>query len=112
MSTGTFGNSHRLQHLSNYLIFYTVAAALGRANLLPTLAVVHLSTFASYIVPTPGGSGFLEVAMTSLLGSRSAPAVVAWRLISFYTRFLIAPFVGGALVAKLAAKGREEPLPS
>ena len=88
-----------LQHTTNYLIFYVVAATLGDVALWSSLAAVHASTLASYLMPVPGGSGFLEVAVTTLVGSSIAvPAVVAWRLITFYTRFLIAPFVGGSLV--------------
>jgi len=95
-----------LQHSSNYLIFFVIASALGEVPLWPTLAAVHSSTFASYAVPLPGGSGFLEVAVTYLLrGNRAVavPALVAWRLVSFYSRFLVAPFVGGALLASYRA---------
>lgn len=91
-----------LQHSTNYLIFFVIASALGEVPLWSTLAAVHSSTFASYAAPVPGGSGFLEVAVTYLLrGNRAVavPALVAWRLICFYSRFLLAPFVGGALLA-------------
>ena len=98
-----------LQHTTNYLIFYVIAAALGDIAFWSSLAAVHASTLASYIVPVPGGSGFLEVAVTTLVGSNIAvPAVVAWRLITFYTRFLIAPFVGGSLALSELSSGEKE----
>ena len=100
------------QHISNYLIFFVITSALRTTPLWSSLAVVHLSTILTYVTPTPGGSGFLEVAVTSLLGSRVAPAVITWRLISFYSRFLLAPFIGGALIASYRRKPKEDPVPS
>ena len=98
-----------VQHTTNYLIFYVIAAALGAVPLWSSLAAVHASTLASYIVPVPGGSGFLEVAVTTLVGgSIAVPAVVAWRLVTFYTRFLIAPFVGGSLALSALTGEREK----
>jgi uncharacterized protein (TIRG00374 family) len=60
------------------------------------------------VFPTPGGSGFLELGLSWFLvrqgsGEVATAAVFAWRLLTFYSIFLIGPFVGGYLVVRLAS---------
>lgn len=92
-------------HVSVFAIFCTVAANLGLSlPVLPTIAVLFLVFALSHLVPTPGGSGFFEVSIPLLLSpdapAAAAPAVLVWRLIAFYSSFLLAPPLGGAALAK------------
>ncbi len=92
-------------HVSVFAIFLVVAADLG-LNLpaLPTVAVLFLVFAASHVVPTPGGSGFFELSLPLVLSpgnpARVVPAVIAWRLIAFYSSFLLGPPLGGAALAR------------
>ena len=92
-------------HLSVFAMFLLIAAELG-LNLpaLPTLATLFLVFVLSHVVPTPGGSGFLELTLPLLLlperPAAVTPVVLVWRLISFYSVFLLGPSLGGAALAK------------
>ncbi len=75
-----------------------------------TVAVV-MSTF----VPTPGGSGFFEVVLSWFLvghgsGEAGPAAVFAWRLITFYSLFILGPLLGGYLIVRQVGTGAAEPL--
>ena len=65
------------------------------------------------VFPTPGGSGFLELALSWFLVRQGSTEVVtaavfAWRLLTFYSIFLIGPMLGGYLIVKLATQGEKE----
>lgn len=91
-------------HLSNYAVFYVVAASLGAdLTLLSTLATVLVASVASFVVPTPGGSGFTEFAVVSLFklqtdAAQIAPTLIVWRVFNYYVFFLIGPALGGTLL--------------
>jgi uncharacterized protein (TIRG00374 family) len=66
-----------------------------------TVLMVMASVF-----PTPGGSGFLELALSWFLvrqgsGEVVTAAVFVWRLLTFYSIFLIGPLLGGYLILRL-----------
>ena len=104
-----------LLHGSLYAIFFVVANDLGlEVTLAETLALILLVSVTSYAVPTPGSSGYLEVALTYTFAGTAAgttgatalviPAVLAWRGLSFYLSVLIGALLGGGiLVKKIAA---------
>ena len=91
-------------HLSNYAVFYVVAASLGaELDLLLTVATVLVASVTSFVVPTPGGSGYIEFATLSLFelqtdAAQIAPALVVWRVFNYYVFFLIGPALGGTLL--------------
>ena len=92
-------------HISVFGIFVVVAADLGLSlPILPTLATLFLVFVASHVVPTPGGSGVYELSLPLVLspGNPSAvvPAVIVWRLLAFYSSFLLGPTLGGVALAK------------
>jgi len=92
-------------HLSVFAMFSVIAADLGLTlPLLPTLATLFLIFVVSHVVPTPGGSGFLELTLPLLLmperPAAAVPALLVWRLLSFYSVFLLGPSLGGAALAK------------
>ena len=126
-----------LLHGASYAIFLLFARALDlHTPPLFTLAVVLLSSVASFAVPTPGGSGALEV-MVGLTIGRSADAgvsaalaptvtanvtanvtaaVIAWRLTSHYSNVVVGAVLGGPLLGRLLefgkrSKGPQAPAP-
>ena len=95
-----------LLHLSLYAIFFFVATGLGlQVTLGRTLALLLLVSVTSYAVPTPGSSGYLEVALTYAFAQQAnttlvIPAVLAWRGLSFYLSVLIGALLGGGILVK------------
>ncbi len=92
-------------HLSIFAMFPVIAHNLGlHLEFVPTVATLFLVYIVSHVVPTPGGSGFLELTLPLLLvpgrPGLALPAVVVWRLVSFYSIFLLGPGLGGAALAK------------
>ncbi len=103
-------------HLSVFAMFSLIAAELGLdLPVLPTLATLFLVFVLSHVVPTPGGSGFLELTLPLLLlperPAAVAPAVLVWRLISFYSVFLLGPSLGGAALARRFSGSKTGPQP-
>ena len=92
-------------HIGVFGIFLVVAADLKLAlPALPTLATLFLVFIVSHVVPTPGGSGFFELSLPLLLSpakpAAALPAVIVWRLIAFYSSFLLGPTLGGVALAR------------
>lgn len=92
-------------HVSVFAIFSVVAANLGlHLPVAPTIGILFLVFAVSHLVPTPGGSGFFELSLPLLLSpgqpAAVAPAVLVWRLLAFYSSFLLGPALGGAALAK------------
>lgn len=92
-------------HFSIFLIFPIFAHELGLDfSYVPTIALMFLLFILAHVVPTPGGSGFMELTLPLLLmperPSAVVPIVIVWRLISFYSLFLIGPALGGVALSK------------
>ncbi|ADI14681.1 lysylphosphatidylglycerol synthase transmembrane domain-containing protein [Truepera radiovictrix] len=93
-------------HGSVFAIFLVVASSLAlHVDPAATLALFLVVSVASFLVPTPGGSGFLEFALLGLIAARSeaalvAPALLVWRALSFYLVFILGPLLGGAALLK------------
>ena len=91
---------------SLFAVLFILAQGLGiPVTFLGAAAIQIVIATASVVVPTPGGSGFYELAISYLLiakgGESNVPAVVLlWRLITYYAIFLIGPMLGGYVVAK------------
>jgi hypothetical protein len=103
--------SSTLGFVLHFLVANMVAAGLGLpVNHLDLIAMQSIIVALSFLVPTPGGAGFFEIALGS--SSRSAgipeaavaPFVVIWRLLSYYLYVLIGPFIGGAAMLRDSAK--------
>ena len=102
-------------HLALYAIFFFVANDLGlQVTLAETLALLLLVSVTSYVVPTPGSSGYLEVALTYAFAANGdaalvIPAVLAWRAFSFYLSIVIgATLGGGILIREVTARPKGE----
>ena len=104
---------HALSSLARVLYFTTfnlilLALGLDLGQLATYAFQIVIHNFA-FIVPTPGASGYQEVAITYALkgqipsGSLSA-AVLLWRLSNHYLYFIIGPLIGG--FALLTARPR------
>ena len=81
------------------------------AGLLATLAILNSITVVAHIFPTPGGSGFMEVAVglsVGVGGRNVAAALLIWRLASFYVIFFLGPPAGWLLY--LSRPVRRKPL--
>ncbi len=93
-------------YIATYLSFWVIAIAVGaHGRLLPTLAAVQLPMVVSFLFPTPGGSGLLEVFAASIFkaegrGGAVGAAILAWRVLSFYSRFVIGPALGGTALLR------------
>lgn len=110
-------------YLSTLFTFYLTVKALDpSASLLVTLAAAQVPMVLATFFPTPGGAGLLEVLTASILrvgtvpvvGSYSgdlefapgeevlsksgtvAAAILGWRLLTFYSRYVIGPVLGGS----------------
>ncbi|HEX7004884.1 MAG TPA: lysylphosphatidylglycerol synthase transmembrane domain-containing protein [Trueperaceae bacterium] len=99
-----------LLHLLLYAIFYVIATSLGAQVALPvSLAILLLVSVTSYFVPTPGASGYLELAM-SFAFARQLPSalltatVVGYRALSYYAAILLGGLLGGAVLTKEIAR--------
>ena len=96
-------------------MLYFLLTGLGvRIDLLLALAGQTVVTVMGSFVPTPGASGFLEIVLSWFLvgrgsGEAGPVAVFVWRLLTFYSLFVLGPLLGGYLIVKqaAAAAGRE-----
>lgn len=120
-----------LVYFSTLFTFYVMVASMRPdVSLVLTLAVAQVPTVLATFFPTPGGAGLLEIFTASLMlaGSGSGPAdsaggagladqagvdgdtrgtiaaaILGWRLLTYYSRFLVAPALGAA---RLGVSGR------
>lgn len=88
-----------------FTVLYILAQGLDvRVGLIDAIAMQLVVMTTSVLVPSPGGSGYFELGISYLLlgegGGANVPAVVLlWRLITFYSTFVLGPLLGGYLVA-------------
>ncbi len=111
-------------YLSTLSTFWVLLAALRPGTpYLTTLAVAQLPTVLATVMPTPGGAGLLEIFTASLFlagpadrqragpdgssGGTVAAAILGWRLLTFYSRFVIGPIAGATFAAPPAEPTRE-----
>lgn len=91
-------------HLLAYAILHLFAVALGSPlNLTQTLSLMVLISAASQVVPTPGGSGYFEVALTYAFSQGGAhaqmtAAVIAFRAITYYVPIFVGVLLGGSVL--------------
>jgi uncharacterized protein (TIRG00374 family) len=86
---------------SGFALFWLLLELYGvDAGLLATLAILNSVTLVAHIFPTPGGSGFMEVALgfsVDASGGNVAAALLIWRLASYHAIFLLGPPAGWLL---------------
>ncbi|MFN3267028.1 MAG: YbhN family protein [Deinococcales bacterium] len=92
----------------HFAAFNVVAWALGIPNFdhVGIMAVQSLVVSSSFIVPTPGGSGYFDFALGKAFAvvgvsiEARTPLVLVWRFISYYLYVLIGPLIGGAALLR------------
>lgn len=86
--------------LANFTLFWTLLLIYGiDAAPLAILAILSMLTLISFVVPTPGASGFMEfVVGVAVSGQVTAQTVAApilfWRLGTFYLVYVLGPLSG------------------
>ncbi|HKI58134.1 MAG TPA: lysylphosphatidylglycerol synthase transmembrane domain-containing protein [Trueperaceae bacterium] len=108
-----------LAGVSFYSILYWLARGLSiDVTLWGIAAALTIINVIATFIPTPGGSGVFELGISYLLvargGGSAVPAVVLiWRVLTYYSIFLIGPMLGGYLLARRTLTphdpGRREP---
>ncbi|MEJ2666849.1 MAG: lysylphosphatidylglycerol synthase transmembrane domain-containing protein [Deinococcales bacterium] len=104
-----------LAGLSFYSILYLLARGLSLdATLWGIAAALTIINVIATFIPTPGGSGVFEFGISYLLvargGGAAVPAVVlVWRVITYYSIFLIGPMLGGYLLARRSLAPAQPP---
>lgn len=90
---------------SSFVLFWALLALYQRVDLPTVLATLTLASLLSIVMPTPGASGFMEVAVG--LGTRGlvgrdvlAAPVLLWRMASFYVAFGLGPIAGLVLLRR------------
>lgn len=88
-----------LAWLGMFLLFWMLARMYQPLEMMTTLATLALATLLSMIAPTPGGSGFIEVAVSTGIDSQLSEAQLAaplllWRFGTFYLVYLVGPWAG------------------
>ncbi len=107
-----------LAFLTHFGAFNVVAWGLGIPNFdhLAILACQSLLVSLSSVVPTPGGSGYFEIALGKVFAAIGVPdaaktfLTLIWRFISYYLYILIGPFIGGAALLRASEKAPKSPL--
>lgn len=101
-----------LLYFFHFLAFNMVAVALGiSVNHVNIIALQVLVVALSFLVPTPGGSGYFEVALgVALSGQVPAQAkvllILVWRLVSYWLYFIIGPAIGGMALLRGGGAGK------
>ncbi|MEX2535990.1 MAG: lysylphosphatidylglycerol synthase transmembrane domain-containing protein [Trueperaceae bacterium] len=103
-----------LAWFSMFTVLLFVLSGLG-VTMNPVVAIAGQTVIMviTSVFPTPGGSGFLELALSWFLVSQGSSGVVTaaiftWRLLTFYSIFLIGPLLGGYLIVRLASRMKLE----
>ncbi len=97
-------------YVSTLAVFYVMIVSIRPgAPFLTTLAIAQVPMVLATFMPTPGGAGLLEIFTASLFvaggtearaideapgGAGIAAAILGWRLLTFYSRFVTGPVAG------------------
>ena len=100
-----------LMYLTHFLTANALAAGIGLPiDHVALVATQSIVIAVGFLVPTPGGAGYYEIALgrafaaTNVPESAIGPFVIMWRVISYYLYLLIGPFIGGAALIRAQQK--------
>jgi uncharacterized protein (TIRG00374 family) len=100
---------------SSFVLLWLLLQLYGvHVGLLATLAIVSSITLLSHLIPTPGGSGFMEAALGLSIGANGRNVVAAllvWRLASYHVIFLLGPPAAWLLYLSKALTGMDGETP-
>jgi glycosyltransferase 2 family protein len=88
---------------ASFTLFWALLALYGTGvPFLDLVAVLSPVTLVSFVIPTPGASGFMEIAAglgtSAQAGSATVPPLVLWRLGSFYVTYALGPLASWLLL--------------
>jgi uncharacterized membrane protein YbhN (UPF0104 family) len=94
--------------MANFGLLWTLLELYGGGvGYLDVLALMSGLTVVSFLVPTPGAAGFMELAAgvstRAPVGPAAVAAVVWWRLGTFYLTYLIGPLASWRLMTPVAS---------
>jgi uncharacterized protein (TIRG00374 family) len=94
-----------LAWLGSFVLFWGLLSLYHEVGFLATIAVLNVISLLSFIMPTPGASGFIEVAIgygtsTQVSSAGLAPPLLLWRLLSFYLIYAVGPVAGWLLFTR------------
>jgi uncharacterized protein (TIRG00374 family) len=103
--------------LASFTLYWALLSLYGaEVGYLALTTVLSAITLISFVVPTPGASGFMEVAAGLAAATQGAVAATAplalWRLGSFYVTYAIGPVAGWWLFRTTRPTMRRRPPPS
>lgn len=107
-----------LAFLTHFAAFNVVAWGLGIPHFdhVAILACQSLLVSLGSVVPTPGGSGYMELGLGRVFAAIGVPEdaktflILIWRFLSNYLYILIGPFIGGAALLKASEKAPKSSL--
>src|SRR5690554_6843876 len=103
-----------LVHTGFYGIFHLFAQALGSdIPLVATLSLMAIISAISQFVPTPGGAGYFEVALSYAFSQGGAntqitAAVVAYRALTYYAPIVLGALLGGTVLISELGRADDE----
>jgi uncharacterized protein (TIRG00374 family) len=91
--------------LINFALFWGLVNLYHAVSPLVIVAVLNITTLISFVIPTPGAAGFMEVAVgygtsSQVSSAELAPALLLWRLASFYFIYAVGPLAGWLLFSR------------
>ena len=97
--------------LSTFTLFWVLLALFNnQIQLLDSVAILDLIILVGNVVPTPGGSGFMEAVVG--IGTKTqkgaeyvAAPLLMWRFLSFYIAFILGPVATGLLLGTKSERG-------
>ena len=93
-------------HLAGYCILWVTLKGVGlHLPFFDTVALTFLILLLSFVIPTPGGSGYAEASASLIVGHQQEmalilPAIVFWRFLTHYSNFVVGSLLGGRMLLK------------
>jgi len=93
-------------HISGTCILWVALKGVGvHLPFLETFSLTFLILLLSFVIPTPGGSGYAEASASLIVGHQQdmaliLPAIVFWRFLTHYSNFIVGPLLGGHMLLK------------
>lgn len=93
-------------HIAGTCILWVTLKGVGvHLAFFETVALTFLILLLSFVIPTPGGSGYAEASASLIVGHQQdmaliLPAIVFWRFLTHYSNFLVGSLLGGHMLLK------------
>lgn len=93
-------------HMAGNCILWVTLKGVGlHLPFFETVALTFLILLLSFVIPTPGGSGYAEASASLVVGHQQEmalilPAIVFWRFLTHYSNFIVGSLLGGRMLLK------------